>query len=124
MIITGPEADADACDTLRRLHNVEVVTLPCENGKISVSALLQSLYEHEITSVLVEGGSEVLGSFLDSQTTDRVYAFIAPKLVGGTHALPSVGGRGIERMSQCAAVVEPELLTLGKDWLITGRVTF
>ena len=32
LIITGPEADADACDTLRRLHNVEVVTLPCENG--------------------------------------------------------------------------------------------
>ena len=124
LVITGPEADADACDTLRRLHNVEVVTLPCENGKISVSALLQSLYEHEITSVLVEGGSEVLGSFLDSQTADRVYAFIAPKLVGGTHALPSVGGRGIERMSQCATVVEPELLTLGKDWLITGRVTF
>ena len=148
LVITGLEADADTCDTLRRLHNVEVVTLPCENGKISVSALLQSLheheitsvlveggsevvsallqslYEHEITSVLVEGGSEVLGSFLDSQTTDRVYAFIAPKLVGGTHALPSVGGRGIERMSQCAAVVEPELLTLGKDWLITGRVTF
>ena len=126
IVVTGPEADADACDTLRRLHNVEVVTLPCENGKISVSALLQSLYEHEITSVLVEGGSEVLGSFLDShsQTADRVYAFIAPKLVGGTHALPSVGGRGIERMSQCATVVEPELLTLGKDWLITGRVTF
>ncbi|MBR6817665.1 MAG: dihydrofolate reductase family protein, partial [Acidaminococcaceae bacterium] len=102
----------------------EVVTLPCENGKISVSALLQSLYEHEITSVLVEGGSEVLGSFLDSQIADRVYAFIAPKLVGGKNALPSVGGRGIERMSQCATVVEPELLTLGKDWLITGRVMF
>jgi diaminohydroxyphosphoribosylaminopyrimidine deaminase/5-amino-6-(5-phosphoribosylamino)uracil reductase len=61
---------------------------------------------------------------LDRQIADRVYVFIAPKLVGGKHALPSVGGRGIERMSQCATVVEPELLTLGKDWLITGRVTF
>ena len=27
-------------------------------------------------------------------------------------------------MSCCASVTEPELLTLGKDWLITGRVAF
>ena len=86
--------------------------------------MLQVLYEHEVASVLVEGGSDVLGTFLDSQIADRVYAFIAPKLAGGKTALPSIGGRGIERMSQCASVVEPELMTLGKDWLITGRVTF
>ena len=124
VVMTGPDADADKCDKLQRLKNVEVVSLPCENGNLSISALLQSLYEHEIASVLVEGGSEVLGSFLDSRMADRVYAFIAPKLVGGKKALPSIGGRGIERMSQCASVVEPEFLTLGQDWLITGRITF
>ena len=124
LVMTGPEADAEKCDKLKRLKNVEVMTLPCENGSLSISALLQSLYEHAIASVLVEGGSEVLGAFLDNQLADRVYAFIAPKLVGGKTALPSIGGRGIERMSQCATVMEPELLTLGTDWLITGRVTF
>ena len=124
LLVTGPDADGDKCDKLQRLKQVEVVTLPCEDGKIPVPALLQVLYEHEVASVLVEGGSEVLGSFLDSHIADRVYAFIAPKLVGGKTALPSIGGRGIERMSQCASVEEPELMTLGKDWLITGRVTF
>ncbi len=124
LLVTGPEADAEKCNTLRRLNNVEVLTLPCEDGKISIPALLQTLYEHEITSVLVEGGSEVLGSFLDAGMADRVYAFIAPKLVGGKNALPSIGGRGIGVMSRCASVMEPELMTLGKDWLITGRVTF
>ncbi len=124
VVVTGPDSDKEKCVVLQRLKNVEVVTLPCENGNLSISALLQSLCEHGITSVLVEGGSEVLGSFLDNQMADRVYAFIAPKLVGGKNALPSIGGRGIARMSQCATVVEPQLLTLGKDWLITGRVTF
>ena len=124
LLVVGPDADEDKCRQLRRLKNVEVVTLSCGGGKIPVPALLQSLYEHEITSVLVEGGSEVLGSFLDNRMADRVYAFIAPKLAGGKDALPSVGGRGIERMSQCATVLEPELLTLGEDWLVTGRVTF
>ena len=124
LLVTGPEADAEKCNTLQRLNDVEVVALPCENGKISIPALLQVLYEHEITSVLVEGGSKVLGSFLDAGMADRVYAFIAPKLVGGKDALPSIGGKGIDVMSRCASVMEPELMTLGKDWLITGRVTF
>ncbi|MBP5736280.1 MAG: dihydrofolate reductase family protein, partial [Acidaminococcaceae bacterium] len=124
LLVTGPDADAGKCDKLQGLKNVEVAMLPCEDEKIPVPALLQVLYEHEVASVLVEGGSDVLGSFLDAQIADRVYAFIAPKLVGGKTALPSIGGRGIERMSQCASVEEPELMTLGKDWLITGRVTF
>ena len=124
LLVTGPEADAEKCKTLQGLQNVEVLTLPCEDGKISIPALLQALYEHGIASVLVEGGSEVLGSFLDAGMADRVYAFIAPKLVGGKNALPSIGGRGIGEMSRCASVIEPELVTLGKDWLITGRIVF
>jgi len=53
-----------------------------------------------------------------------VYAFIAPKLVGGKEALPAIGGNGIPVMSRCASVAEPELIPLGTDWLITGRVLF
>ncbi len=124
LVVTGPEADPDKCRTLRSMKNVEVATLPCGNGKISVPALLECLYEKGITSLLVEGGSEVLGSFLDARFADRIYAFIAPKLVGGKEALPAIGGKGIARMSGCASVTEPELLTLGEDWLITGRVAF
>ena len=124
IIVTGPDAAAEKCRELLNLRNVEVLTLSCENGKIPVPVLLQSLYEREIASVLVEGGSEVLGSFLDARVADRVYAFIAPKLVGGKDALPSIGGIGIDVMSNCASVTEPELLTLGKDWLITGKVAF
>ena len=124
IVVTGPDGDVEKCRKLQSLLNVEVLTLPCENGKISVPALLQSLYASEIASVLVEGGSEVLGSFLDARTADRVYAFIAPKLVGGKNALPAISGKGIDVMSCCASVTEPELLTLGKDWLITGRVAF
>ena len=124
IIVTGSDAAAENCGKLRGLQNVEVITLPCENGKISIPALLQALYEHEIASVLVEGGSEALGSFLDARVADRVYAFIAPKLTGGKNALPAIGGKGISVMSECASVTEPELLTLGKDWLITGRISF
>ena len=103
---------------------MKILSLPAANGKIDIPCLLQSLYEQGIASLLVEGGSEVLGAFLDAGIADRVYAFIAPKLVGGKNALPAIGGEGIPVLSRCASVIDPELLTLGDDWLITGRVRF
>ncbi|MBR4908343.1 MAG: bifunctional diaminohydroxyphosphoribosylaminopyrimidine deaminase/5-amino-6-(5-phosphoribosylamino)uracil reductase RibD [Acidaminococcaceae bacterium] len=124
LLVTGRSADADKCRELAKRKNVTVISLPCEEGIIKINALLPALYEQGLTSVLVEGGSQVLGSFLDAGAADRVYAFIAPKLVGGKAALPAIGGTGISAMSQCATVTEPELLTLGEDWLITGRIRF
>lgn len=124
LLLTGPDADAEKIRLLEERENVSVIKLPCKNGHIETDALLRALYKQGLTSVLVEGGSEVLGSFLDAGIADRVYAFIAPKLVGGKNALPSIGGNGIPVLSQCAAVTEPELRTLGNDWLITGRVVF
>ena len=124
LVITGPEADTDTCRALAERKNVTVISLPCNEGKIEINALLQVLYEQGLTSIVVEGGSEVLGSFLDAGAADRVYAFIAPKLVGGRAALPAIGGKGIPVMARCASVTEPELLTPGADWLITGRVLF
>jgi len=124
LLVTGDNADPGKCGKLQNMRNIELVTLPCTEGKINIHSLVQSLYEHGLTSVLVEGGSEVLGSFLDAGTADRVYAFIAPKLAGGRNALPAIGGTGIPVMNQCATVTDPEIVTLGKDWLLTGRISF
>ena len=124
LLITGPQGNAEKCEELRKYNHVELISLPCIDGKVDIKCLIGALYEHGLTSVLVEGGSEALGSFLDAGMADRVYAFIAPKLVGGKNALPAIGGKGIPALAHCAAVMEPELLTLGKDWLITGRVSF
>ena len=124
ILATSPDADPEKCRELGKRTHVKVLSLPAANGKIDIPCLLQSLYEQGIASLLVEGGSEVLGAFLDAGIADRVYAFIAPKLVGGKNALPAIGGEGIPVLSRCASVIDPELLTLGDDWLITGRVRF
>ena len=124
ILVTGPDADQEKCRELDKRTHVKILSLPAANGKIDIPCLLQSLYEQGIASLLVEGGSEVLGAFLDAGIADRVYAFIAPKLVGGKNALPAIGGEGIPVLSRCASVIDPELLTLGDDWLITGRVRF
>ena len=125
ILAVGPGAPADKLEVIGQLPSVEIVTLPCtEAGRVDLTALLAELNSRDITSVLVEGGSEVLGSFLDARLADRVYAFIAPKLAGGARALPAVGGKGAALMEDCALLDETECKALGSDWLLTGRVRF
>ena len=125
ILAAGPGAPSGKLDVIRQMPSVEVVPLPCaETGHLDLTALLAELNARDITSVLVEGGSEVLGAFLDAGLADRVYAFIAPKLAGGARALPAVGGEGAALMDDCALLEETECKALGSDWLLTGRVCF
>src|SRR5262249_5239908 len=64
LVATGPEADSRRVEELRGA-GCEVFSLPAEEGLPSVPALLDALGARRMTNVLVEGGSAVLGSFLD-----------------------------------------------------------
>ena len=54
---------------------------------------------------------------------DRIYAFIAPKVVGGATALTPIGGTGLAAMLPGLPVAVDATKVLGKDFLLTGRVT-
>jgi diaminohydroxyphosphoribosylaminopyrimidine deaminase/5-amino-6-(5-phosphoribosylamino)uracil reductase len=77
-----------------REEGFEVLELPAESGRPSVSALLAELGRRRMTNVLVEGGAAVLGSFSDAGLIDELHVFVAPKLIGGAGALSPVGGVG------------------------------
>src|SRR2546422_11025774 len=49
-----------------------VIEAPGRNGRIAVGGALRELSRRGIASVLVEGGSEVLGSLLDARLADRI----------------------------------------------------
>lgn len=55
--------------------------------------------EYKIDSILVEGGSELNYSFIESKLVNHIYAYIAPKLFGGSGKSP-VGGEGIDTPDQ------------------------
>ena len=95
--------------------------MPEHDGKLDLNALMKYLAEQEITSLLVEGGSEVHGAFLDTGFAERVYAFIAPKIIGGRNALSPVGGNGCKDMGKALRLTDIEYKELGCDLLITGR---
>jgi diaminohydroxyphosphoribosylaminopyrimidine deaminase/5-amino-6-(5-phosphoribosylamino)uracil reductase len=54
--------------------------------------LLKELGAREITSVLIEGGGDILGQALDQHLIDKVQIYVAPMFTGGpTLAFPGLG---------------------------------
>lgn len=84
-----------------------------------LAALLGYLHKNNIVSVLVEGGSEVLGSFIDSSLADKVYAELAPIIVGG-RGISAVGGRGADKISQALRLKGVVFKKFGDNLLLEG----
>jgi diaminohydroxyphosphoribosylaminopyrimidine deaminase/5-amino-6-(5-phosphoribosylamino)uracil reductase len=71
---------------------LEVVLVSGEKGRVSLPAALEALSARGLTSLMVEGGGEVLGSFLARRLADQVALFRAPLLLGGRGSRPAFGG--------------------------------
>ncbi len=70
--------------------------------------------------MLVEGGAEVLGSFLDAGAIDEVHVFLAPKLIGGAKARSAVGGQGVARLEEALKLTDWQVERVGNDILLHG----
>ena len=97
------------------------VPSPAPDGSVDLQALLALLGERDVTSVLVEGGGALLGSFFDRPLVDKVYAFIAPVIVGGAAAPSPAAGEGIERLADAprprhGEVLRPRRAPCGRRW--------
>jgi diaminohydroxyphosphoribosylaminopyrimidine deaminase/5-amino-6-(5-phosphoribosylamino)uracil reductase len=73
-------------------RGVAVVTLAGRREPLDLRAVLAALRKRGVASVMVEGGSEVLGSFLSARLVDEVALFRAPLLLGGRRSLGAFGG--------------------------------
>ena len=60
---------------------------PDAQGRVALPALLQTLSDLGIGSVMVEGGAQIITGFLAQRLADRVVVTIAPLLVGGLHGV-------------------------------------
>jgi diaminohydroxyphosphoribosylaminopyrimidine deaminase/5-amino-6-(5-phosphoribosylamino)uracil reductase len=90
-----------------------------QNGGLDLAQVLHRLGEADITSVLVEGGAAVHGSFLKKKLVDQVYLFTAPYFIGeqGTSLF---SGYSLGEAESPLFLQERRIETAGKDILIQG----
>lgn len=122
IIATTDKANKDKILKLQA-QNVDVIVVDKdENDKVDIEKLLNILGQQNICSILVEGGATLSGSFVAKKLVDKVYFFIAPKIVGGKEAKTPVAGTGILNLQEALALKDIQIEKLEEDILIIGRV--
>lgn len=112
-------ADAGKLVQLQQ-KGVETILCPGCDNRVDLQALTTKLGQAGIDSVLLEGGGELNEAFLRQGLVDEVYAFIAPKLIGGKDAKTPVEGKGIAWMKEAIALQSVSIEKVGEDFLIKG----
>ncbi len=98
-----------------------VLTAPAtRDGRVDLAWVLEHLGRQGIVDLIIEGGGTLLGSVFDAGLADKVSAYIAPSIVGGSSAPSPVGGWGAEDIKQALRLTRTRVETLGDDFLITG----
>ena len=106
-----------------RVGAAEVLRLAAApDGRVSLPHLLDELGKRGILSLLVEGGAEVHASFFAARLVDKVYAYVAPRLIGGREAPGPLAGEGVEHLATATHLKDVDFVRLGDDLLITGYV--
>jgi len=119
-IFCAQGADKKKRSNLERAGAV-VKTVPASSrGRLDLKAVLTELGRNQITTVLVEGGSRVHGSFLQANLADQVLLFVAPVFLGN-QGVPLVSFSGKNRTEILPQMKIMSTRRYGEDLLIDGR---
>ena len=97
---------------------VTVVAVPGRASRVTVPSALRVLRRLGVWSLMVEGGADLLGSFLAARAFDQVALFRAPLILGGRGSLGAFGGPDALRLAAAARLVPAvDPLAGGRDRL-------
>lgn len=110
-------------EKIRKLKEAGIQLIGTEGAHgVNLVELMKKLGEQNIDSILLEGGGTLNASALEDGIVNKVYAYIAGKLIGGMDARSPVEGMGIDRMADAIILKDMEIERLGDDFCIVGYV--
>lgn len=101
---------------------VIIATSNKRGSKVNLKELLKRLGAMGVIHVLVEGGGELIGSFVEERLVDQFLFFVAPKIIGGRSALTSVEGSGIRHLAEALQLKDIKVSRFKNDILIQAEV--
>jgi diaminohydroxyphosphoribosylaminopyrimidine deaminase/5-amino-6-(5-phosphoribosylamino)uracil reductase len=99
---------------------IRVLQMKSKSNHIDLNWLLNQLALLDIHNLLVEGGSQIFGAFIDQKLANKLVLFLAPSIMGGESSIPSIGGKGVAKISELIHLKKPHYLMSGNDLLVEG----
>ena len=116
------------CDTLPEQQapyleaGCTILSVPGPDGRVDLPRLMELLGRQELDSILLEGGGTLNWAALQSGIVQKVQAYIAPKLFGGSGAKTPVEGQGFASPAEAVQLKNSTITRLGPDILIESEV--
>ncbi len=101
-------------------RGVRVFIMNSKEGRVDLRSCLAKLAEIGVMNLLVEGGSQVNGSFLDEGLIDKFLFFLSPRFMGDPQAIGIFGGKGVSNLHEAVALKEIKTKRFGEDIFVEG----
>jgi 2,5-diamino-6-(ribosylamino)-4(3H)-pyrimidinone 5'-phosphate reductase len=97
-------------------------TTRCGKHEVDLKKLMRILEKKGTRTLLVEGGSKVIWSFLRSRIADEVNIFVGSMVIGGDKSPTPAGGAGAETEKAIVALRLRRMKAVGNGVLLTYEV--
>ncbi len=96
----------------------KVIIVPEKDGELDLQAVMKRLFEEKVDSVMIESGGTLAWTFLKEGLINRVQAYIAPKIFGGTTGGTPVRGEGVNLPEDAVTMKNISSEWIGEDLLL------
>jgi diaminohydroxyphosphoribosylaminopyrimidine deaminase/5-amino-6-(5-phosphoribosylamino)uracil reductase len=104
------------------VSDVEIITVDADDqGNVDLKKLLKLLASRKISSVLIEGGAQIITSILKDNLANRMVIIIAPKILG--KGIEAVGDLNITSLNSAKSLSIKKVIRSSNDIIIDGRLT-
>ena len=122
MVVSGQEAVGEHPAIVARINKkgAEVLTLPAYSGLCEINLLLDELGRRRISQLLVEGGPQVIASFLKERMVDEICVYITPKLLGAEGSADI--SEALAELTEVVGMDNVNVKQFGNDVRLSGLV--
>jgi len=103
LVVTTSAGNPDRRKMLES-RGIQVLTFDGPGGRSDLQSVVEWLGRQRYLSLMIEAGSKLNWTALESGLVDRIFFYYGPKILGGLEALPLAGGIGRRRRSDAIVI--------------------
>jgi diaminohydroxyphosphoribosylaminopyrimidine deaminase/5-amino-6-(5-phosphoribosylamino)uracil reductase len=104
VVVVTTSASAPERRKAAEARGVRVLVFDGPGGRADLPSVVEWLGRQRYLSLMIEAGSKLNWTALESGCVDRIFFYYGPKILGGLEALPLAGGIGRRRRSDAIRV--------------------